>query len=271
MRRGILLLWFFVTAFCQAQTLRNPLAANYIGLDVYSSYHPDAFSFTVNQASLASVKNFSAGVYGERRFLLRELNNFLAVLVLPASSGNFGARAGYSGFKDYNETQLGIAYGRKLGSRVDIGVQFNYHTIHIAGYGNASVITVEAGAILHLAENLHTGIHVANPAGGYFGKSFSEKLPAVYTMGLGYDASEKFFISAEIKKEEDQPVNITAGLQYKFLPQLLTRIGISATTSSVWIGIGIILPAIQLDITTAYHPQLGISPGLLVLFNLDNK
>ena len=78
-------------------------------------------------------------------------------------------------------------------------------------------------------------------------------------------------ISAEIKKEEDQPVNITAGLQYKFLPQLLTRIGISATTSSVWIGIGIILPAIQLDITTAYHPQLGISPGLLVLFNLDNK
>ena len=256
---------------CRAQTLRNPVAASYIGLTAYSNYHPDAFSFTANQAALASVKNSLAGVYGERRFLLRELNNFLAVLVLPSSSGNFGARAGYFGSFDYNETQLGIAYGRKLGSKVDIGAQFSYYTIHIAGYGNASVISAEAGMVLHLTESLHTGIHFANPAGGDFGKNLPEKLPAVYTMGLGYDVSEKFFVSAEIKKEEDQPVNVNAGLQYDFLPQLLTRIGISATTSSAWIGVGIKLHAIRIDITAAYHSQLGISPGLLVAFNFNNK
>jgi hypothetical protein len=41
---------------------------------------------------------------------------------------------------------------------------------------------------------------------------------------LGYDASEKFLVSAEIEKEETA-VNVNAGMQYKFLPQLLARIG----------------------------------------------
>jgi hypothetical protein len=57
------------------------------------------------------------------------------------------------------------------------------------------------------------------------GKNDEEKLASVYSMGIGYDASEKFFMSIEIEKEENKPVNVNAGLQYKFLSQLLTRIG----------------------------------------------
>ena len=82
------------------------------------------------------------------------------------------------------------------------------------------------------------GIHINNPVGGKFGKDQQEKLSSVYTLGFGYDASEKFFVSAEIVKEEDQPVNVNAGLQYKFIPQLMARAGMSTATSSAWIGIG---------------------------------
>ena len=74
----------------QSQTLRRPLAASYTGLGAYSLNHADVFSFTSNQASLAQLKNTSAAVYGERRFLLSELNNYTAAIGLPTSSGNFG-------------------------------------------------------------------------------------------------------------------------------------------------------------------------------------
>ena len=257
--------------FLKAQTLRRPVSAGYTGLGAYSLNHVDVFSFTANQAALAQLKNASAGVYGERRFLLSELNNYTAVIGLPTASGNFAVKANYSGFTDYNETQLGIAYGRKLGSKVDIGAQFNYNAIRIAGYGNASAISFELGTILHVTDRLHAGVHVNNPVGGKFGKDQQEKLSSVYSFGLGYDASEKFLVSVEIEKEENQPVNVNAGMQYKFLPQLLARVGMSSATSTAWLGLGLTLKSFRLDITAGYHPQLGITPGLLLLFNWNKS
>ena len=258
--------------FLKAQTLRRPVAASYTGLGAYSLNHVDVFSFTANQASLAQLKNNSAGVYGERRFLLSELNNYTAAIGLTTKSGNFGIKANYSGFTDYNETQLGLAYGRKLGSKLDIGAQFNYNAVRIAeDYGSATAISFELGTIFHLTDKLNAGLHINNPIGGKFGKDQLEKLSSVYGFGVGYDASEKFFISAEIEKEEDQPVNVNAGFQYKFIPQLLVRAGMASATSSAWLGLGLTLKSFRLDVTTSYHPQLGITPGVMMLIPLSPK
>lgn len=268
---GLFLLALFATISSYCQVLRKPVAAAYTGPGAYSINYIDVFSFSSNQASLAQIKNATAGVYSERKFLLTALSSYNGAVALPTSSGNFGLKAGYYGFSDYNETQLGLAYARSLGNKVDLGVQFDYNNIHIAGYGNASAVSVEIGAIMHITGQLHTGIHINNPVGGKFGKDQEEKLPSVYTAGLGYEASEKFFISTEIIKEEDQPVNINAGIQYKFLPQLLVRGGVSTATSSVWIGIGVLWKTFRVDVATTYHPQLGITPGLLILFNFKQK
>ena len=274
MARKFILLSVFVlvNTFLQAQTLRRPVAASYTGLGAYSLNHVDVFSFTANQASLAQLKNNSAGVYGERRFLLSELNNYTAAIGLTTKSGNFGIKANYSGFTDYNETQLGLAYGRKLGSKLDIGAQFNYNAVRIAeDYGSATTISFEMGTIFHLTDKLNAGLHINNPIGGKFGKDQQEKLSSVYGFGVGYDASENFFISAEIEKEEDQPVNVNAGFQYKFIPQLLVRAGMASATSSAWLGLGLTLKSFRLDVTTSYHPQLGITPGVMMLFNFKGK
>lgn len=259
-----------------AQTLRRPIVTSYIGIGAYSVNHTDVFSFTCMPASLAQIKNITAGVYAERRFMLSELNGYTAAAALPARSGNFGLKTMYSGFSGYNETQIGLAYARKIGSKVDIGAQFNYNGIRIAGYGNASAISFEAGSIFHLSDKLHTGFHINNPVGGKFGpdsyqEDQQEKLPSVYTMGIGYDASEKFFFSTEIIKEEDQPVQVNAGIQYKFISQVLTRLGITSATSSIWFGLGFFLQSFRLDVTTSFHPQLGITPGLLIIFNRQPK
>jgi hypothetical protein len=259
------------TIIMQAQILRRPVAAGYTGMGAYSINHTDAFSFTANTASLAQLKNVAAGLFTERRFMLAELNSYAAVAAVPTKSGNFALKANYSGFTDYNETQLGLAYGRKLGNKVDVGAQFNYNGIQIAGYGNAAAISFELGTILHLTDRLHTGLHINNPVGGKFGKDQQEKLSAVYTVGMGYDASEKFLLSAEVQKEEDQPINVNAGFQYKIIPQLLVRAGMSSATSSAWAGVGISLKSLRLDVVASYHPQLGVTPGLLLLFNGANK
>lgn len=269
MRNLILIILFLNVAFSKinSQTIHSPVTANYVGLGAYSINNVDVFSFHSNQAALAQVKNFSAGVYTERRFMLKELSLYNVGLALPTHSGNFGFDARYFGFTDYNETQLGLAYARNLGEKVDLGVQFNYYNVQIPAYGNASVINFEVSAIMHLTDKLNAGIHVYNPVGGKFGKDEQEKLSSVYSGGLGYEASEKFFISTEIEKEEGQPVNVNAGIQYKLLPQLIARGGISTATSSMYFGVGIGWRSMRLDVTTSYHQQLGTTPGLMLIYN----
>ena len=257
--------------FINGQTVRRPVAAIYTGLGAYSINHTDVFSFTDNQASLAQMKNASAGVYGERRFMLTELSLYHFAIAVPTNSGNFGVKAGYFGSSDYNESQIGLAYARKLGSKMDIGVQFNYNGIMVSGYGNSSAINFEIGTIFHLTDKLNAGIHAYNPVGGKYGKNSEEKLASVYTVGVGYEASDKFFVSAEIEKEENQSVNVNAGMQYKFLPQVMARAGIATNTSNVYAGVGLYLKAFRLDVVASYHPQLGITPGLMLVYNFSTE
>ncbi|MEO5562968.1 MAG: hypothetical protein ABIR18_06020 [Chitinophagaceae bacterium] len=254
-----------------AQVLRKPLAAAYMGFGVYSCKQADVFSFPGNQAALAQLKNTTVGIYAEQRFLISELSYYTMAAALVTRSGHFGLRLGYSGFSGYNESQAGFAYARKLGSKVDVGVQFNYNGINVAGYGNASAISFEIGSIFHLTEELHAGIHANNPVGGKFGKEKQEKLPACYTVGLGYDASKQFFISMEIVKEELQPITVNAGMQYLIDPQVLVRAGLLSATSSLWLGIGVLWKSIRVDVAASYHSQLGISPGFLLLYNPIKK
>ena len=261
----------FFTTVNHSQTLHQPVVSPYKEFGSYSQKHTDLFSVTGNKASLAQIKTLSVGLFTERKYLLEELKSFSAVAALPTRSGNFGLLADYSGFSGYNESQVGFAYARKLGSRIDAGVQFNYNRINIATYGSSAAVGFEVGVISHLTEKLHAGIKVENPVGGKFGKDHEEKLPSVYAVGLGYDASEKVCMTAEIKKSENQPVNIAAGFQYKPVSQLLIRAGFTSSTSSFWAGAGLSLRSFRLDVMAAYHQQLGVTPGLMLLFNFNYK
>ena len=271
--RNLYFIFCFIGISCRgfSQALRQPIAARYTGLGAYSKNHVDAFSFTSNQAALAQIKYTAVGVYGERRFLLASTNLYSAVAVLPTKQGNFGLQADYFGFKSYNESQIGLAYARSLGSKFDIGIKFNYYGFRIPAYGNASAINFEVGAIAHLSEKLHAGVHVYNPVGGKFSKTDDEKLGSVYKFGIGYEASEKFLISTEIIKEEDQPVNVDVGFQYNFMKQFFVRAGTSTETTNSYIGAGISWKSFRLDITGGYHPQLGFTPGLLLIINFNKK
>jgi hypothetical protein len=255
----------------QCQSLRYSLAQPYISLSAYSSKQLDPLSFTGNQAALAQVRSAGIGVFGERRFMLSETSAYTLGASLPTRLGNFGIQLNYAGFKNFSENKIGLAYARKLGKLLDVGVQFNYYGYRIPAYGNASTINFEIGAMLHLTERFNAGIHVYNPVAGKLGKNSEEKLASAYKFGLGYDASDRFFISSEIIKEEDKAVNVIAGLQYHFARQFFFKAGFISESTTAYAGAGVSWKNLRLDISSGYHPQLGFSPGLLLIMNFKPK
>ncbi len=166
---------------------------------------------------------------------------------------------------------MGIAYARSLGAKLDLGIKFNYYSFRIPGYQNSSSINFEIGAIAHLTEKLIAGIHFYNPVGGNLSKSDHEKLGSIYQFGIGCEASDNFLISAEVVKQEDLPVNVNAGVQYNFAKQFFARVGIASENESPYAGAGISWKNLRLDISVSYHPQMGISPGLMLIVNFKSK
>lgn len=240
------------------------------GLGAYSQEHADIFSFTSNQAELAEVKHGGMGVGGERRFLLEELACYRLVLALRSAMGNFGLQGVSRGFSDYRESRFGLAYARQLGKKASLGIQFNYNSLQIAGYGSTKAVSAEVGFLLHLSSKLHTGIHLDNPGGKYSGNK-ALKLPSVYTMGWGYDFSTQLFLSGEIVKEENQPVDARIGMQYVIVPALLVRIIVQTATASGWFSAGITRSRCRFDVYTGYHPQLGPSAGILLFYSFNKE
>lgn len=259
-----------------AQSLRYPLAQPYTGLSAYSIRQNDALSFTGNQAALAQLTTAGIAVFGERRFMLKETSSYTLGVSVPTRLGNIGLQLNYAGFKDFNESRIGLAYAKPLGKVVDVGAGFNYYGYRVPSYGNASTVNFEIGLMMHLSDRLNAGMHVYNPVGGRLGKkstpgTTTEKLASAYKLGFGYDASDRFFIASEIIKEEDKPVNVIAGFQYQFARQFFVRAGFQSETTSVYAGAGVGWKNLRLDISSSYHPQLGFSPGMLLIMCFKKK
>lgn len=233
-----------------------------------SAQQADVLVARNNPAVHAGLKQAAAGAYAERRFMLEDLNLVNLSAGFNTRSGNFGLHTGYFGFTEQNQMQASLAYGRRLGEVVDIGASFNFHQLSQAGiYGNASAITGTLGILVHLPGNVQAGISAFNPFRASWGKDATERLPSRYSFGMGMDVSEKLFTGIDIIKEENQKVDIQAGFHYSFLPQFFVRAGIATLSTNYFFALGFKLPAFRIDLSGSYHPQLGWSPGILLLAN----
>jgi hypothetical protein len=229
------------TIVTNAQQFKNNVGAPYMGLSAYSKKFMDVFGASSNQAALGEVKSTALGVYGERRFGLSELNNYSAHIALATKSGTFGVQANRFGFDGFNETQLGLGYGRTLGEKVSIGGKINYYSQQVTGYGTGSTVNFEAGLLLHLTPKLNAGISAFNPTGGKFGVDKTEKLASVYKFGLGYDVSDKVNVSTEFVKDENTPLNVIAAIHYQFEKKFFAKAGISSAASNFFAAAGLSL------------------------------
>jgi hypothetical protein len=216
------------------------------------------------------MKEPGAGIYSERPYFLKELPIYASAAAFPFSSGTVGVALNYYGNNDYNQSQAGLAYGKKLSEKIDLGIQFNYHRISISGYGSATTMDVEIGAIIHVTDKVHTGIHITNPL-GKFKKSASLKNACINTFGIGYEISEQLLLQMEINKEENKPLDVNTFIHYNIDEQVYVRAGVLTGTTGILVGTGLKWKQLRTDISASYHPVLGVNPCILFIYSRAKK
>jgi hypothetical protein len=264
-KKRFCLLLVILPAFIEAQEGPLPQSLPWTRLSSYQLKDASAFTFTYNKGALAFVKNFSAAIASERRFMLQELNQVNASLCLPSAMGNWGLMAEHFGNEGMAESVFGISYARKLGDAVGLGIQINYFSRNIPGYKMNSALQGEIGVVFKISEQVSSGIRISDPANMFFGTP-GDGPASVFSGGMGYQLSEKVFLAADIQKMEEAPVQFQIGFQYSLIDKINMLGGVIPQTASWYLGAGFRSHSFWVTVSAGVHPYLGITPGISVMY-----
>ena len=230
----------------------------------------DISSLFANQAGLVDLKEVGFMSFGERRFLNTGLNNLGFGVAIPTQkNGTFGLTLNHFGYDAYNEQKIALAYARKLSKRLALSGQFDYLRTSIQNYGNTSVFTFEIGLLAKVSKQFHLGAHLYSPARVKLNEN--DYIPTVFKLGGLYKASEKLDLALEVEKDMNAKAIAKVGLSYHVAEPLFIRAGVSTEPSIVSLGIGLVLNQLHIDIASAYHQVLGVTPSISIAYFIKKQ
>jgi len=220
----------------------------------------DEYAVFNNQAASVFNKTGSVVASTMRKFMMSDLHYSSVGASIPFQENNcIGLVASYNGFDQYNQTKAAINYSRLLTDKISIGAQFDYLSRNILEYGTHQSMTFEIGAMARLNRQLTFGAHLFNPIRARSGYYADARYPSYLALGLAYQPSETFMICAEAENDYFKNNTYKVGVEYKPAKTVSIRGGVNNEELSF--GLGLRLKSLQLDVCSAYHRYLGISPS----------
>jgi len=261
-------LLFCLNAISQPSAMQSKNA--YITTGAYSNHFTDAFSFTSNPACLGGVTCFQFGLLAERKWMLKELDNYGLAASFNLGSGGLGIVLQHSGDADYSEQGLELAYGKNLG-RLEMGIHFGYLRDQAAGYQGIVFGSSGIGIRYHVSEKLIAGWELGLPVFGKAGKINPERGPQFFKMGFGYEMRPDLFMALQVEKSSGLPVNIICSIEYRYREQFFFSFGIKSLAGAPYFKSGWKKNRLCIQIYTMYEPVMGFSPGLALFREGKNK
>ncbi len=217
----------------------------------------DIWSSTNNQAGLADLKGFSAGLFYSNIFNMPDLKDIAFALSAPTEKyGTVGLNYSYNGNEFSNFSKFGLAYAKRLGKRITAGIQLDYLRFAQLTYGNSGVAIGEIGFIAEPIENLYIGAHVFNPWRAKLSGT-NDYVSSVIRIGTGYYFSKKVLFTAETEKDIDKPIVFRAGTEYNPIAGLFVRAGVALNPVKYSFGLGYNYKGVTVDIAYINHNILG--------------
>lgn len=239
------------------------------GWNAYGQIRGDAFGLFRNEASIANTQHFTAGILAEEKFMLRETTSFAFTTSFPLPSGAVGITGKSFGFENFRKIQTALVYGRQLTDWLDAGAEFDYLHTQVPGYGSAHAVTFGIGTVIHWNKQWHTGFQVFNPSNVKFSGLGDDAVSSLYRMGIGYQPSDIFLLSAEVTKSSRFPIEGTAVFHYRIIQNLSFTGGAGTGDNNLFLGFNIYLKQIQILLAASHHSRLGLTPATGFIY--ENK
>lgn len=273
MKQQYLILFFSILTFLSFASGENTVVgASNTAMGGTSSTSQNIFSAHNNPAGMAYVKRIGFGIFAEKPFIIKDVNNFNLSAVVPLKKlGSFGFDVNYFGYSAYNETRAGFSYARSFAEVISVGLKFDYLRLAISNNGSKNVFAFGLGLQYQPIKVIRFGAYVYNPISSNIDTDYKEKLASNFVLGLSYLPSEKLTINIDAEKELNEKFRLKAGVEYKPLDILFLRLGAATNPTLLSFGLGTEFKGFKLDVAAAYHLQLGVSPQVSIVYNINKK
>jgi hypothetical protein len=271
MKKPLFTFIIFIFGLANLTALENhPTGARSLALSNAFVSISDTWSTFHNQAGLALLGQFSAGIFYESKFMIDELSLTAGSIILPVSAGTFGFSFSQFGQGSFKENKLGLAFSKSLSKKIHTGIQLDYFSQRFPENSDAfGFVTFEVGIIYSPNKKLFLGAHIFNPiSAGIETLEGKQKMPATFRVGGHYQFDEMVLLSFETQKEAKNSFLIRTGIEFSPVQNLALRFGVSGRPLNYTAGLGYTIGKVATNIAFSYHGNLGITPSVSIQFNL---
>ena len=262
----VLLIVMLIPFYVDAQKNMEAFASLGGTLAAFGNRNAGVYTYNTNQASLAGLNDVEVSIYSERRFLLSELLLVRGCLALPALDGVVGMAVVRFGGKDCSEMRWELIYARQLMNELAVGVQFNYYSQVMRGYGNAAWVGADVAMRLRVSDQLMLGVRYRNPVSCKLKKNSGDHVERSVGFGIGYEPPGKVLIAMEITRPQMEKLDVRAGVLYKAWKDVDVIVGVQSAVAGLCIGALVNLGRFRSEVSVSFHPVLGLTPGGLFIF-----
>jgi hypothetical protein len=242
--------------------LPPPNNATSLSLGGASATYINAFAIENNVAALAYIEGNEIILNGANRFGLSEYSNVLLAGNLSTKVATIGYSYQIAPLASLTSQKAQLAVAKKLGDKVSAGVALNYHILSStdAYYEGTNFLSFNVGLYYAVNEKLNIGFQAFNPNRSTIAEAPLEKLPATLRLGLDYSLTENISLYSDVLQVSEESLDLNAGLE--LTRDKYTIRGGFGLNQLVALGFGWNTNNLQIDVTGAYHNQLGFSPSL---------
>ena len=217
-----------------------------------------------NPASLAAIDRPAVRLYGDRAFLLPELQLGAASVTAPFSGIAVGATAATFGYEDFRATRFAVAAARSFGfgtyRRLHAGLALSAHRIALGGdYGSATGISLDAGLRTALTPRLDVGARATNL---FVGKVGEAALPRHVDVGLSFAATPRLRVVADAGHLVEAGLSGRGGVEIQVVDALALRLGGGTNPSQMTAGLGLALGRVGVDVAVTRSGELPWTPAV---------
>jgi len=231
-------------------------------------YHSvaDPFLLIDHPAALAEANSIALGVRTEKWPGTFRSGSIAAVFFYPLEEWKFSTcyDAKFGAGLTMHEAGLGVA--RSLGPTT-LGMQLNRNWMEAIGQEMDGLVSGKLEWCWKLSPQLSLGLALHHPFGARYQRLQIEKPAMATIVNLSWSLSEKVSCSADVSKQEGQPFNINAGIQYWAEHSLLLRGGIATITAAPSLLAAWNLGDCLLGSTLNFHPTTGAFAALVFWYS----
>lgn len=232
----------------------------------------DAIAILSNQAAALSIDGLNYGMLAEKKYLTNELNQMIFFISKKYSKNGVTIIQDYNGFSESYCMQTSFGFTKYISDNTSLGLRFNYLFRHIKGNQNSKFIGSEISLKKQLSKYVKTGLVIINPQ-SVFSKennSFNET-NFYFKWGFLYDVSKQFYLFLDLMKPERGQLGLVGGCTYSFNKKVDAMYSFSFQEMSNRLSLGFNIKKMKIKLMNSFHPQLGYSPSIMLLSNLNNK